>query len=165
MADQFRVLVESSTPDIVTVRGHGSTGAVVEVGDAAAVAHRLMLQQWSRLAAILRSMDVPVAYLRTLYVEREQRHGGVGSSLVRATMEESRLRGARSIWVHAGPHDGRTEDLVAWYARLGFRRHDRSDGAYPILWADFEGSAPRVGPTGQLEIPGIGYGSAKETTR
>jgi aminoglycoside 6'-N-acetyltransferase I len=63
-----------------------------------------------------------LAEVEDLYVEPGHRHGGVATALLGEAMLWSRSQGYETLRVIVTPEDpSRREELIRWYARLGYR--------------------------------------------
>jgi glucosamine-phosphate N-acetyltransferase len=59
-----------------------------------------------------------VGHIEDVAIHREYQHRGIGSELMRHTVEEARKLGCYKLILNCFP------DRVPFYERLGFRRHD-----------------------------------------
>lgn len=75
--------------------------------------------------------DGPLVQLEELYVRPELRSGGVGTRLIAALREESRLRGAAEVMINVDADD---TDARRFYERHGFSCADPDSGSTMLCY-------------------------------
>ena len=84
--------------------------------------------------ALRKSLDreLPIAFLKNMYVEEDFRGQGYGNNLLSWFIEEARAEGASIIILESDEYESNAFGLTAWYEGYGFEVMDTEDDL-PIM--------------------------------